>query len=127
MIRKHISDVEGQPVTSPGFSGMTARFVLTRNDGCPTYALRIMEFLPGGHTSFHRHKEEHEIYIIEGEGTCLDGEKREHALKEGDTLFIGPCEYHQVKNTGTGLLRMLCTVPLLPGKDGTATTPCPDQ
>lgn len=34
------------------------------------------------------------------------------------------CEAHQVRCTGTGTLRMVCTVPLLPGKTGRETTPC---
>ena len=81
MILKHASDVPAVPMTKPGFSGMQARFLLTADDGCPRYAMRLMEFAPGGHCSFHNHKEEHEIYFLEGEGI----------LKTGTDRVRGPC------------------------------------
>jgi quercetin dioxygenase-like cupin family protein len=82
-----------------------------------------MEFAPGGCTSYHRHREEHEMYILEGEGVCVE-EGKETPVKAGDAVYVAPCEYHQVKNTGNGVMRMICTVPLFPGKDGKTTTPC---
>jgi hypothetical protein len=49
MILKHASDIPAVPMIKPGFSGMQARFLLTADDGCPHYAMRLMEFAPGGH------------------------------------------------------------------------------
>jgi quercetin dioxygenase-like cupin family protein len=123
MILKHAPEVTPIPITKPGFSGFQARFLLTADDGSPRYALRLMEFSPGGCTSYHGHKEEHEMYFLEGEGILKTdtGETRIHA---GDALLLMPCEKHQITNTGTGTLRMICTVPLLPGKNGKDTTPC---
>jgi quercetin dioxygenase-like cupin family protein len=122
MLLKHASESTAEPMIKPGFSGMQARFLLTADDGCPRYALRLMEFAPGGHCSFHNHKEEHEIYIIEGEGVLRTGS--ECAIRAGDAILLMPCEFHQIRNTGTGMLKMICTVPLLPGKTGKETTPC---
>ena len=122
MILKHASDVSAIPMTKPGFSGMQARFLLTADDGCPRYALRLMEFAPGGHCSFHNHKEEHEIFILEGEGILKTDS--ESAIRAGDAILLMPCEFHQILNNGTSLLMMICTVPLLPGKTGKETTPC---
>ncbi len=62
MIRKHETEVPATSIAPEGFRGMTARFALTKDDGCPRYAMRIMEFEPGGHTSLHAHAEEHEFY-----------------------------------------------------------------
>ncbi|MDD1708026.1 MAG: hypothetical protein LUQ33_02480 [Methanoregulaceae archaeon] len=45
-----------------------ACFILTNDNGCPHYALRQMEIAPGGCTSFHNHREEHEMHFLEGEG-----------------------------------------------------------
>ena len=124
MLVKHAMDVPPEPMNKPGFSGMTARFVLTADDGCPNYALRLMEWTSGGETSFHRHKEEHEMFVLEGEATLINKAKEETRLLTGDAVYIAPCEYHQIRNTGTGRLWMICTIPLIPGKDGRITTPC---
>lgn len=123
MILKHASDAEPVPITRPGFSGFQARYLLTADDGCPRYALRLMEFAPSGCTSFHGHKEEHEMYFLEGEG-LLKTDDGEYRVRAGDALLLMPCESHQITNTGRGVLKMICTVPLLAGKNGRETTPC---
>jgi len=124
MILKHSSDVPAVPITKHGFSGMHAHFLLTADDGCPRYAMRLMEIAPGGYTSFHNHKEEHEMYFLEGEGILRTDTGSECGIRAGDALLLMPCELHQIRNTGTGMLKMICTVSLLPGKTGKETTPC---
>lgn len=125
MILKHASDVTAVPMTKPGFSGMQARFLLTADDGCPRYAMRLMEIAPGGCTSLHGHKEEHEMFFLEGEGILVtDTPGNECTIRAGDALLLMPCELHQIRNTGTVMLKMICTVPLLSGKTGKETTPC---
>jgi len=124
MILKHAADVPAEPMNKPGFSGMQARFLLTADDGCPRYALRLMEIAPGGCCSFHRHKEEHEMFFVEGTGVLRTDGENEINIRAGDALFLLPCESHQIRNTGTGVLKMICTVPLFPRKTGRETTPC---
>jgi quercetin dioxygenase-like cupin family protein len=103
---------------------MHTRVVLTADDGCPRYALRLMEFGPGGYTSYHCHKEEHEMFFLEGFGVATGGDRKEVRIAAGDALSILPREYHQIRNTGAGMLKMICTVPIFPGKTGKTTTPC---
>ena len=124
MILKHSYDVPAKPIKKPGFKEMKARFLLTSQDGCPRYALRLMEFGPGGCTSYHRHQEEHEMFFLEGEGVVVGKRKKEVPVRAGDALFILPCEYNQIKNTGKNTLKMICTVPILSRQTGKATTPC---
>ncbi len=124
MLLKHASDVPGEPVERPGFSGMTARYLLTSAEGCPRYAVRLMEFAPGGYTAYHQHQEEHEMFFVLGQGEVIGENKKKIKVRAGDALFIKPCEFHQVKNTGKGVLTMVCTVPMFPGMDGRRTTPC---
>ena len=124
MLVKHSSDVPAEPMNKPGFSGMTARFVLTSGDGCPRYALRLMEWTTGGQTSYHQHKEEHEMYVLEGEGIAIGNDKKEVRLRPGDALYFAPCEFHQIRNVGSSVLRIICTVPIFPGMEGKTTTPC---
>lgn len=122
MIRKASADVPGVAMDKPGVQGMTARFALTRDDGAPRYALRIMEFAPGGHTSLHAHAEEHEFYFIEGEPAIVDGAGRETRLARGDAVYVAPYEAHQLLNVGEGQMRVVCTIPILEGGDGKTTT-----
>jgi len=124
MILKHPEDVPAEPINKPGFSGMQARFLLTADDGCPRYALRLMEIIPGGHCSFHCHKEEHEMFFLEGEGVLKTDVSKETQIRAGDALLLLPCEFHQIRNTGKSILKMICTVPLFVGKTGRETTPC---
>lgn len=124
MILKHSEDVPSESIEKPGFKEMKARFLLTEQDGCHRYAMRLMEIGPGGCTSYHCHKEEHEMFFIEGNGVVI-GENKNNLLVTGeDTLLILPNEYHQIKNTGNNTLKMICTVPIFPGKTGKDTTPC---
>lgn len=122
MIKKSSTAIPGIRIDKPGFAGMTARFALTRDDGMAHYALRIMEFAPGGHTSLHAHAEEHEFYFIEGAPAIVDGEGRETPLAPGDVVYTAPHELHQIRNVGNGVMRMVCTIPILPGGDGKETT-----
>lgn len=122
VIKKSYADIPAIPMDKPGFKGMTARFALTGEDGMPNYALRIMEFEPGGHTSLHAHAEEHEFYFIEGEAAAVGADGKETRLASGDVLYIAPHEAHQIRNAGSGVMRMVCTIPILEGGDGKATT-----
>ena len=122
MICKHISEVPENKIDWKGFEGMTARFALTKDDGCPRYAMRVMEFEAGGHTSLHAHPEEHEVYFLEGEPAVVDGSGKETRLNVGDCLYVPPNELHQFKNVGSARMKMICTIPILPGGDGKKTT-----
>ncbi|MCB2187344.1 MAG: cupin domain-containing protein [Deltaproteobacteria bacterium] len=125
MVMKHLAEVPGAAITAEGFQGMTAHFALTRADGCPRYAMRVMEFQPGGHTSLHAHEEEHEFFFWEGEAICRDGQGGETKLVPGDLLYTAPREPHQLLNVGPGVMRVICTIPLLANGDGKTTTPVP--
>jgi quercetin dioxygenase-like cupin family protein len=122
VICKHISEVPVTKIDWKGFMGMTARFALTKDDGCPRYAMRVMEFEAGGHTSLHAHPEEHELYFLEGEPAIVDGKGQETCLHVGDFVYILPNELHQIKNIGSTRMKMICTIPILPGGDGKNTT-----
>ncbi len=101
---------------------MTARFALAKDDGCPRYAMRIMEFEPSGQTALHGHPEEHEVYFLEGEAAIVDGNGKETRLRVGGFAYIPPNELHQFKNVGNTRMKMICTIPILPGGDGKNTT-----
>ena len=125
MIKKNINEVEKIESKQPGFKGMFARYLWTKEDGCPRFAMRLMEFAPGGHTSHHAHLEEHQFFILEGEAFFVDAEDKEIRLKAGDTLYVPGDEPHQIRNAGTGPMRLICMIPILSGGDGKTPAPRP--
>ena len=122
MIRKHLLDIPAEKIEKEGFSAMTARFALTAQDGMPHYALRVMEFGPGGHTSMHAHQEEHEFYFLDDNAAVVTANGEEVRMQQGDCVYIAPRKAHQLKNVGSGIMRVVCTIPILPGGDGKKTT-----
>jgi len=126
MIKKSSSQVASIETKKEGFKGMHARFLWSKDDGCPNFAMRLMEFEPYGHTSFHAHLEEHEFYFVEGEPAYVDANGKETKLKVGDTIYTGPDEPHQIKNVGATVMKMICMIPILPGGDGKLPAPRPD-
>ena len=101
---------EQAPVPMEGAVGCKMRRLLGPEDGTPTFAMRQFEVAPGGHTPRHSHPYEHEVFVLEGEGVVLEGD-REHRLRPGDVVFVVPDEIHQFRNTGSGPLKFLCLVP----------------
>ena len=94
----------------PGANGCAYRVAVSARDGAPNFAMRIFEVAPGGNTPLHEHPYEHEIYVIEGQGTIWrDG--AEVAIQPGDILFVPPDERHQFKNTGGGVFKFMCLIP----------------
>jgi quercetin dioxygenase-like cupin family protein len=126
MIKKKALDVKSEESKKEGFKGMHMRFLWSKDDGMKNFAMRIMEFEPYGHTSYHKHLEEHQFYFLEGEPGYVDGEGKEIAVKVGDTVYCGPDEPHQIKNVGSTVMRMICMIPILPGGDGKSPAPRPD-
>lgn len=127
MKKKSASEVTPLTVTQPGYRDMAARYLWTKKDGCPNFAMRLMEFAPGGETSFHNHLEEHEFYMLDGVALLVDGENNEVRLEPGDTVYLAPDEPHQIRNGGDTTMRLLCMVPILPGGDGTSPAPRPSE
>ncbi|MEA2015735.1 MAG: cupin domain-containing protein [Actinomycetota bacterium] len=83
--------------------------MLTAKDGTPTFAMRLFEIGPGGHTPRHSHDWEHEVYIISGDGFVFkDG--KEESIEKDDFIYVGPSELHQFRAGDNGM-SMICVVP----------------
>jgi quercetin dioxygenase-like cupin family protein len=113
-----LDNVEAQPVGTQGAVGCRMRMLVGADDGAPNFAMRQFEVAPDGHTPRHAHAHEHEVFVLEGTGVVLEGE-REHALAPGTVVFVPPNQEHQFRNTGPGPLKFLCLIPhASPGTDG---------
>jgi quercetin dioxygenase-like cupin family protein len=100
-----------KPVSMEGAKGVEIRVLISKADGAPTFAMRMFEIEPGGHTPLHRHPHEHEVFILEGTGTLVH-EGKEHQFAREDVIFVPGDREHCFKNTGKSTLRFLCLVPL---------------
>lgn len=112
MIIKKINDVPLQDVTMEGAKDVKVRVVLGPADNAPTFAMRVFELAPGGHTPMHVHPFEHEAMVLAGDIAAVtdDGDK---PLDQGDVLLIAPNEKHQFKNRSTTTsARFMCLVPI---------------
>ncbi|MGQ9543553.1 MAG: cupin domain-containing protein [Candidatus Bathyarchaeia archaeon] len=86
------------------------RWLITKDVGAENFAMRFFEIEPGGFSPLHKHPWEHEIFILEGNGTVTDG-KEDREFRQGDAIFIPPNEEHQFKNTGSSTVKLLCLIP----------------
>jgi quercetin dioxygenase-like cupin family protein len=100
-----------KPVNVEGAKGVEIRVLISRDDGAPTFAMRMFEVQPGGHTPLHRHPHEHEVFVLEGAGTFIH-EGQNYPIACDDVVFVPGNDEHSFRNTGASLLRFLCLVPL---------------
>ncbi|NIM06081.1 MAG: cupin domain-containing protein [Armatimonadetes bacterium] len=107
------TEVECKPVPEKGASGVSIRWLLSRSEGAPHFAMRLFELAPEGHTPLHQHPWEHETFMLEGEAeiVCQSGPLK---AKAGDAILVEPGEEHQFRNSSNGTTRFLCMIPLPP-------------
>ncbi len=103
-------DIEGTKVTDPGAEGVTIRVLMGENVGAPTFTMRHFEIAPGGHTPFHAHPWEHEVYVLSGRGKVrLRDGKRD--VGPGSFVYVPPDEEHHFENSGDDRFVFLCVIP----------------
>jgi quercetin dioxygenase-like cupin family protein len=100
------TEVEAKKVE--GSSKLKIRWL--NNEGSRNFAVRHIEIEPNGYSPYHSHLWEHEIFVLEGNGTAI-GNRAVKAVSVGDLISIPAGETHQIKNTGKSILRILCMIP----------------
>ena len=110
---QNYQQVNEENVDMEGATGCTVRWLIDEQDGARNFAMRRFEVAAGGHTPKHHHPYEHEVYVLEGDGVVLEGD-RERPLAAGDVVYVAPDEIHQFRNTGSTPLKFLCLVPNTP-------------
>ncbi|MFZ2448342.1 MAG: cupin domain-containing protein [Syntrophobacteraceae bacterium] len=109
MIRKY-SDVTPTLFDNEQAKGVAARVVVGRRDGAENFFMRVFEISPGGNSPRHTHDWEHEMFFHTGEGELfIDGQWM--PVKSGTVALVPANADHQIKNTGTGMLALVCLVP----------------
>jgi quercetin dioxygenase-like cupin family protein len=105
-----LSDVTAEAVTDEGASGVSIRLLISQAEGAPNFAMRLFEVAPGGHTPFHEHAWEHEVYVVKGPVEVVT-EQGPTEANTGDSVLMPPGERHQFRNNGPTLARFLCVIP----------------
>ncbi|MFQ5863847.1 MAG: cupin domain-containing protein [bacterium] len=96
---QNYTEVEETQVTMEGAKDTVMRLLISDKDGADNFAMRMFTVESGGHTPFHFHNYEHEVFVLAGQGV-LKGEDGEHPFKAGDVIFVKPDEKHQFRNNG---------------------------
>ena len=80
------------------------------NEGSRNFAVRHIEIEPNGYSPYHSHPWEHEIFVLEGNGSAV-GDKVAESISVGDLISVPAGETHQIRNTGKSTLKILCMIP----------------
>jgi quercetin dioxygenase-like cupin family protein len=104
------TEVKENLVEMEGASSAYIRWLLGPSDGVPNFYLRMFRLEKGGHTPYHLHPYEHEVFVIRGKGTVKIGNK-DFSLKGGSVAFVPPNEMHQFMADGGEELVFLCIIP----------------
>ena len=112
IIKKH-EEVPKTNIEMEGVKDTSIRWLIGPESEAPNFYLRLFELAPGGHTPFHTHSWEHEVYVVEGEGE-IKTENGPVPFKTGSFALVKPDEKHQFRNTGNAPFKFLCIIP----KDG---------
>lgn len=95
---------------SKDIKGVTVRWLISRDERAPHFAMRYFEVEPGGWTVLHLHSHDHGVIILRGKGKVLLG-KKEAEISFGDVVYIPPNEIHQFKNAGDEPFGFICVIP----------------
>jgi quercetin dioxygenase-like cupin family protein len=106
----HYQSVEAKDADE-GAKGVKVQWLITKEIGAPSFAMRRFQIVPNGNSPLHTHPWEHEVFVLEGKGTVV-GKDKETEIRPGSVIFIAPNELHQFKNNSNSILVFLCIVPI---------------
>ncbi|MFW6082598.1 MAG: cupin domain-containing protein [Chloroflexota bacterium] len=106
MLSREYTDVPKEPVGED----KSIRWLIGQPEGAPNFAMRMIEFEPGAVFETHEPPYEHEIFVVEGQGTAYTSNVEE-PMYPGIAVYVPPGEPHGYRNTGNGPLRFICVIP----------------
>ena len=60
----HFTEVNLEDPSEKGVKDMKVRWLISKVDGAENFAMRLFEIQPGGHSPYHQHDWEHEVFIL---------------------------------------------------------------
>ena len=110
MYKTSLRETSDAAVTEEGAKDVKIKWLISTDNGAPTFLMRHFTVSPGGFTPYHSHDWEHEVYVLEGEGK-VRYEDREEKIVPGDAILIPPNRRHQFQASTDKALKFLCIVP----------------
>jgi quercetin dioxygenase-like cupin family protein len=110
---KNSARVPADKMKMKGAKGVSMRLLLADKDKVPNFAMRLFEIRPKGHTPYHTHDSEHEVFVLSGRG-YVKSIKAKTTFETGSAVYVPPGVKHNFVNTGEDTLKFLCIVPLDP-------------
>ena len=95
----------------PDSKYVTIRIVISPEDGASHSMMVHLTIQPGGHTPFHTHEWEEEVFVLSGNGD-LETKDGKRPIRPGDAVFIDGDMEHQYLNSGPTPLEIICVIPL---------------
>lgn len=106
----HFSEINEDVVSMEGAKNVFIRWLVSENDEAPNFYMRVFTIRSGGHTPYHKHNYEHEVYVLEGEGVVIL-EDKEYPIRSGFVVTVPPDLMHQFKNNTSADLKFICIIP----------------
>ena len=94
----------------PTVRGVSKRVLIGPKDGAQGFSMRYFEVQPGGNSAFENHPETHQVFVVRGKGKVLIGTTY-HDITEGDVVYIGPNEQHELRAGPDEPLGFICVAP----------------
>jgi len=108
MTWRGVADEPYKTVTG-GWSDIIRRVLIGNRGESAKFHVRYFEIAPGGTSSLERHRHEHVVICVKGDGIVRTGKSRR---KVGfmDVLYISPDTVHQLTNPYDAPFGFLCIV-----------------
>lgn len=105
----HYQDVSPIQMAGDKVRGVSGRVLIGKADDAP-FCMRIFEIAAGGHTPLHAHEWAHEMFFHQGQGHIYR-QGQWVPVGAGSVAFVPPGAEHQVRNSGSEPLLLVCLVP----------------
>lgn len=91
--------IETENYKTPGkdWANVIRRVIIGKHGESAKFHLRYFEIAPGGNSSLEKHRHEHVVICVKGNGKALV-DKKHNTLNFLDTIYIAPDTPHQMKN-----------------------------
>lgn len=107
---EHYKKTPARKIKLEGSKDVKIRWLISQKENAPHFAMRMLEVEPGGHTPYHSHDNEHEVFVYKGIGTLvIESESKD--FEPGFVIYVPPAAMHQFRNRGNETLEFLCLIP----------------
>ena len=92
-----LSAIHAELITHDNIQMMIGRDLIS-SQVAPNFVMRWFQLLPTGHTSYHHHSEEHQLYLLKGKLRLKVAHIADLTLQEGNFCFVAAEEPHAFYN-----------------------------